>query len=383
MYRLNENETALFERFRRVAVEQIAPHAGDVDSSGRFPREAIDALGASGFLGLNIPVDAGGMGQGLRLACAVLDETALHCASTAMVYQMHLCGCAAYAAASQTAERVLRQVAAGRHLTTLAWSERGSRSHFWAPVSQAVQQNGDVTLNAEKSWVTSAGEADGYVVSTRSPGSAQPAESALYLVLRSDSGIRVSGSWNGLGLRGNASAPMTLENCRIPANRALSAPGKGRDVMLGVVLPWFQLGNAAISIGIAEAATRLTVAHLTSRRMEHLNASLADFPILRARLARMRIETDRARAHLAGVIDAVEHPRADTMPLVLGIKAAAAESALQVTDWGMQSCGGAAFSRHLPLERHFRDARAASVMAPTSDVIYEFIGRAMCGMPLF
>ncbi len=97
----------------------------------------------------------------------------------------------------------------------------------------------------------------------------------------------------------------------------------------------------------------------------------------------MRIETDRARAHLASVIDSVEHPGAKTTLMVLESKSAAADSAIRVTDLGMLTCGGAAFSKHLSLERNFRDARAAAVMGPTSDVLQEFIGRALCGMPLF
>jgi len=240
-----------------------------------------------------------------------------------------------------------------------------------------------VVLSAEKSWVTSAGEADGYVVSTRTPGGSAPTDTMLYLVLKGDAGVRVSGPWSALGMRGNASAPMTLDGCAIPAGRALCEPGKGFDTMLGVVLPWFQLGNAAISVGISEAATAATVAHLTGGRLEHLNSPLSSLPNLRARLAQMRIETDRARAHLASAVDAVEQPGPQTTLLVLESKAAAAEAALRVTDLGMQACGGAAFSRHLSLERNFRDARAATVMAPTTDVIHEFIGRALCGMELF
>ncbi len=383
MYRLNEDQRALLGKFKGIAEKQIAVHAAEVDREGRFPRQAIDALAATGFLGLTVPAEFGGLGQGMRLACAVLEEMALDCASTAMVYKMHLCACAAYAGAPEPAAEILREVAAGHHLSTLAWSEQGSRSHFWVPVSQAVQNNGQVALNAKKSWVTSAGEADGYVVSTRSPGATHPTQSVLYLVLQTDPGVRVSGPWNGLGMRGNASAPMMLEDCRIPASRGLCEPGKGLDFMLGVVMPWFQLGNAAVSVGIAEAATRATQAHLTGKRMDHLNSPLADFPTLRARLAQMRTETDMARAYLASAIDAVENPGPQTMLLVLGVKAAAAEAALRVTDLAMKSCGGAAFSRHLSVERHFRDARAASVMAPTSDVIYEFIGRALCGMQLF
>lgn len=383
MYRLNDEQQAIVEQVRRVADEHLSPHAATVDAEGRFPSEAIQALGDAKLLGLTIPTEFGGMGQGLRVAAAALDEIGQRCASTGMIYLMHLCGCACYAASPHVARDAMREAAAGKHLSTLAWSERGSRSHFWAPVSQATRQNGRVVLNAEKSWVTSAGEADGYVVSTRTAGGEKPMDSVLYFVKRDDAGVSVAGPWNALGMRGNASAPMTLRDCAIDADRALCAEGEGFNTMIGVVLPWFQLGNAAISIGISEAATTATQSHLTAKRFEHLNSPLSELPNLRGRLAQMRIETDKARAHLASAIDAAESGSPSAMLLVLESKAAAADTALRVTDLGMQTCGGAAFSRHLSLERNFRDARAAVVMAPTTDVIHDFIGRALCGMELF
>ncbi len=385
MYRLDEEQTARIEDLRGVADEQIAPYAADVDEKARFPREALDALAQAGWLGLTIPTEHGGQGQGMRIACAALDEIAQRCASTAMVYLMHLCGCACYAAHPTGHEDTLRQAAGGNHLSTLAWSERGSRSHFWAPVSQATQNDGQVVLQARKSFVTSAGVADGYVVSTRTPNGTEATDNmdtTLYLVRNDDAGLEVSGVWDSLGMRGNASAPMVLEDCQVSAGRALCEPGQGFPRMLEI-LPWFNLGNAAISVGIAEAATLATITHLTSARLEHMDSRLADLPNLRARLARMRIETDSARAHLVSALDAVESAAPSAMLLVLASKAAAAEAAKRVTDLGMQACGGAAFSKHLSLERNFRDSRAMSVMAPTSDVLHDFIGRALCGMELF
>lgn len=383
-YSLNPEQSTVVDRVRKIADEQIAPHAADVDAKGRYPREGMEALGRAGFLGLNIPKDKGGMGQGLRVACAVLDEIAQRDASLAMVYKMHLCGCAAYVAYPQTGERFFSQIVAGKHLTTLAWSEAGSRSHFWAPASQAAERDGKVVLNAKKTMVTSAGEADGYVVSTRTAGGTSATDTMLYLVLKEDKGMRVSGVWNGLGMRGNASNPMVLENCTIPSDRALCKKSEGFPTMLGVVLPWFNLGNEAISVGITEATVAATTAHLTSTHFSDTNNSrLADLPTLRARLAQMRIETDTARAHLASVVHAVEQPSPQTTLMVLESKAVGAEAALRVTDLGMKACGGAAFRKDLSIDRLFRDARAAYVMGPTSDVLQEFIGRALCGMELF
>ncbi len=383
MYRLNLEQQAIVNRIQKVADKHILPSAERVDTDAVFPKEAVEILGQQGFLGLTVSAEFGGLGQGLRVSCAVVDEIAQRCSSTAMIFVMHLCGITCYSAMPKKTEVQLRAASQGRHLSTLAWSERGSRSHFWSPVSQAVTHDGQVRITAEKSWVTSAKQADGYVVSTRWSEGKTPTETMLYLVLGTDPGLSVSGPWDGLGMRGNASAPMHLKDVTVGSDRALCKDGKGFEMILEVVLPVFQLGIAAVSVGIAEGAVRATQSHLTSTGFDHLNSNLAELPNLRARLAQMRIETDRARAHLASVIDAVEDPSSLTQLLVLEAKAAASETAIKVTEIGMRACGGAAFSKHLGLERYFRDAQASFVMAPTTDHAYEFIGRALCGMELF
>jgi alkylation response protein AidB-like acyl-CoA dehydrogenase len=153
--------------------------------------------------------------------------------------------------------------------------------------------------------------------------------------------------------------------------------------MMGVVLPYFQLMNAAASLGTMEAATTKAAAHVGGAQLQHLGQSLADLPTIRAYVARMRIKTDMVRALLLDTISALESGSAETMLRVLEVKAAAGETATEVTDLAMRVCGGAAFRKEVAVERHFRDARAATVMAPTTDVLYDFIGKAVCGMPLF
>jgi alkylation response protein AidB-like acyl-CoA dehydrogenase len=115
-----------------------------------------------------------------------------------------------------------------------------------------------------------------------------------------------------------------------------------------------------------------------------LGQSLGEaLPTLRAQLATMQIETDGLAARIDDLVDHLEHPRDTTMLRVLESKAAAGDVAINVTSIAMRVCGGAAFSKHLNIERMFRDAHAGAVMAPTSDVLREFIGKAVLGMPLF
>lgn len=362
-----------------VLSQVVEPTAVQVDREGAFPRAAVDALGRAGLLGLVNAREVGGGGEGLRAATEVVERLAGACGSTAMVVCMHY---AATAVIEAHGPRAVREaIAAGRHLSTLAFSELGSRSHFWAPVSTAAANGDGVRLDATKSWVTSAGEADSYVWSSR-PLAADGA-STIWLVPADAPGLKVAGPFDGLGLRGNASSPVGAHEVAVPAAAMLGEDGKGDEVMLGIVLGWFSAMSAAMAIGLMEAATSRTVAHVTATRLEHLDTRLADLATIRAYLARMRIATDQARALLADTLAAIEAGREDATLRVLEVKAAAAEAATAVTDLAMRVCGGAAFRKEAGVERQFRDARAATVMAPTTDALYDFVGRALCGIDLF
>jgi len=371
-------QTTMEEALARV-MPGVESAAGEVDAAGAFPRPAIRALGETGLLGLVSAVEVGGRGEGMRAAAAVVERLSGACASTAMVTVMHYCATAVLEAHGP--ESVRREIAAGRHLTTLAFSEVGSRSQFWAPLSSAAAADGGVALDARKSWVTSAGEADSYVWSSR-PLTAEGA-STLWLVPAGTSGVEVAGAFDGLGLRGNSSRPMSAAGAAVPLDARLGPDGGGFDIMMGVVLPWFQVLSAAFSVGLAEAAIAKTARHATATRFEHLGESLADQPVNRAHIARMRIQADQARGLLLDTLAAVEAGRPDAMLRVLEVKPAASEAAVAVTDLAMRVCGGAAFRREVGVERNFRDARAATVMAPTTDALHDFIGRAVCGLPLF
>jgi alkylation response protein AidB-like acyl-CoA dehydrogenase len=381
------HDTAVLKA-REIASDVLAPSAGRNDKDGRFSTDATEALGESGLLGLLLPVDFGGSGLGSRTFAVVMATLAEADASVAMVYLMHVLGTATMLAARPSAAQalapILREIGAGRHLSTLAFSEAGSRSHFWAPISRAHRNGNGVRISAKKSWVTSAGYVDSYVVSALAPEGAGPTDSTLYLLASKTGGLSVAGPWDGLGLRANASAPIALEDCQVPSDFQLTDDGAGFPAMLNVVLPLFCLGTAAVALGLCRAAVAGTVSHLKNAKFEHLGQSLGEsLPTLRAQLAEMQIDTDGLSARIDDLVEHLEQPRETTMLRVLESKAAAAEAAISVTSAAMRVCGGAAFSKHLGIERLFRDAHAGAVMAPTGDVLREFIGKSLLGIPLF
>ena len=379
---------AAVSKAQELASRVLASSAGQNDKAGRFSTEAVASLGESGLLGLMLPVEIGGSGLGPRTIAAVIAALAEADASVAMVYLMHILGATTIAAArpgaAQALAPILRDIGAGRHLSTLAFSEAGSRSHFWAPLSRAKRNGNGVRISAKKSWVTSAGQAHSYVVSSLAPEGKGPTDSTLYLLLAKTRGLSVAGPWDGLGLRANASAPVTLEDCEVSSDFQLTDDGAGFPAMLNVVLPLFNLGTAAVALGLCRAAVAGTVAHLKNAKFEHLGQSLGEsLPTLRAQLAMMQIDTDGLSARIDDLIDHLEKPREMTMLRVLECKAAAGDVAISVTSAAMRVCGGAAFSKHLNIERLFRDAHAGAVMAPTGDVLREFIGKSLLGIPLF
>ncbi|MCB9796974.1 MAG: acyl-CoA/acyl-ACP dehydrogenase [Alphaproteobacteria bacterium] len=356
----------------------IAANAARVDADAAYPHHAFEALRQAGLMGLVTAREHGGLSGSFGDAAAVVERIARECGSSAMVVCMHYAG-AAVLAAFGSAE-VNRAVGEGRHVSTLAFSEAGSRSHFWAPLSTARVDGDEVVLDAKKSWITSAHHATAFIWSSQAVGGEG---STIWLVPNGSKGLHVPEPYRGLGLRGNDSTPMTAVGVRAPASNRLGEDGGGFDAMMGVVLPIFQLMNAACSVGLMEGALRGATAHVSGTRYAHLGSSLADLPTVRAYLAKARNQADAARTLWLDAIEAVEGGRPDAMLRVLQVKALAGDTALDVVSTCMRVCGGAAYRKELGVERCFRDAQAASVMAPTSDVLYDFIGKALCGMDLF
>jgi alkylation response protein AidB-like acyl-CoA dehydrogenase len=359
-----------------------AEHAADVDQRARFPQETVAALGEAGLLGLTVPTELGGMGGGHMAMYQVTAELAERCASSGMVFTMHVCALALLQAGDGQFDDVLREAAAGRHLSTLALSERATRSNFWVAMGAASDTaDGGAVLDLEKSFVTSAGPANSYVVSAATPGRSDTSSSDLYLVRVGDRGVEVLDWWQGSGLRGNSSAPMRF-SCELPAEARIGPRGRGQPLLLDVVIPWFHLGSACVSLGITRAARDVTRAHLVGTSLAHLGERLVDQPVVRHGLGRLHAEVAQLDGFVEATAAAMEGGTASIEEILL-LKAIANETALTATDRAMRLGGGAAYSGQVPMDRLFRDARAGVVMAPTPDMLYEMVGRVAAGQAPF
>lgn len=371
--------TAYQSMLSAVIERTVGPQAPEIDRTGAYPRDSVQALGEAGLLGLISAPGVGGGGESLAAAAHVVETLAARCSSTAMVVLTHYSAVAVIEAHGP--QDVRRLIARGDHMSSLALFEVGSGSDFWASVGTAIAGDGDIVqLDARKSWVTSAGHADSYVWSSRPLDS--DGAMTLWLVPSGAAGLRV-GKFDGLGVRGTASAPVSAAGVVVPANARLGDDGAGLDIALTAALPYFLVLNAAFSLGVMEALIAEAAAHLARTRLQHLNQTLAQQPISRAAFARLRIRADATRAFLRDTLVALDTEREDATLRMLEVKAVAAEAAAEVADGVLKLCGDAAFRKELSVERRFRDSLACRVIAPTTDALQDFVGRSCLGQPLF
>ncbi|HWH10246.1 MAG TPA: acyl-CoA dehydrogenase family protein [Solirubrobacteraceae bacterium] len=367
----------LVESVREVAREHVAPLAAAVDRERAFPDSSMRALGEHGALGLLVPEAFGGAGAGIAELVGACEALGGACASSGMVFLMHSVTAATIAAGGgERAGEYLEEMAAGRKLGTLAFSERGTGAHFYAPELTAEPDDGGVRIRGRKSFVTSGGHADVYLVLVRSL-----AGDGLdcYAVGRS-AGVRFDGEWDGLGMTGNSSVAAEFDCLVDPAAR-IGGAGEGQALVFTAVAPFFLAGLAAVNVGIAAAALAAAVEHASKPRYAD-GGSLAEIQSIQHALADMDMSTRAARLVVADAARLGDAGDEGALVALMEAKVIATEAAVSVTQTALEVCGGQGYTRALPIERHLRDARAGAVMAPTNGVLRNWTGKALAGLPV-
>ena len=369
---------AVLAAVREVADTQLAPAAAGVDRAREFPGDNLRALAEAGVLGLMVPVAQGGAGGGLAALAEACEIAGGACASTGMVYLMHSVAAATVAGGGgPRAGALLERMATGAAVGTLAFSERGTGAHFYNPELRAERRDGGLRISGRKSFVTSGGHADVLLVLVQAEGEGLD----CYAVERDAAGVRFDGAWEGLGMAGNSSIGMELDDVHVTDDARIGAAGGAADLVFGVVAPTFLAGLAAVNLGIAQAAVSAAVGHAGAREYPD-GTTLAELPTIQHALADMDLGTRAARSLLreaAALGDA-----GDELALValMEAKVSCTDTGPLVTQQALEVCGGQGYTPSLPIERHLRDARAGAVMAPTNGVLRTWIGKALAGLPV-
>jgi alkylation response protein AidB-like acyl-CoA dehydrogenase len=390
---LTDRQKELRDTLIGLCEQEMRANAKRSDDELLYPRRNLELMGEHGFLALTVPEEYGGLGQN-HVAFAMVCETIARygCASTAMCYVMHM-------AAVQTlmlrptpelVEKYIRPLNSGK-LGTLSYSDPETGSHFWYPFSSKAQRsNGGYKVNKKASWTTSGGFADFYVVQTTSPDFSGYDDLSVFVI--DGEHVKAQPSlWDALGLRGNQSGPIQVEDVEIPGDQIVGPEGDGATSNDEAVDPWFLIGSSSVWNGIALGAIDIAKRHTTRKRHVDVGMRVADYPTIQDYVGECLMDTNAARMFVysvAGAFDKVtddntrvlepgETARADFLHWAWQIKFEAAKNVHWVVDKMLHACGGSGYKRDMELERYVRDAKAGWVMGPTNEVLRQFVGKAV------
>ncbi|MEB2293422.1 MULTISPECIES: acyl-CoA dehydrogenase family protein [Priestia] len=375
------------EKISSLVDEVIRPNAALTDEEGVFPRENLEALIKAGWGNILVPKAYNGLELDHVAFAIVAEEIAKACASTALVYVMHV-------GAIQTItlygnddqkKRWLQPIDQGL-IGTYSTSEKASGGHWWYNFSQAQRNDEDYVVNADKSFTTSAGQADFYIVQTRSPEAQEATDISFFIVDGKSDGITAS-PWEALGVRGNHSGPISYKNVHVPKEDLLGSEETGKEIVLNGVSPIYLIGLGSAWLGVAEHALELAVNHATRTIHRDFNNQLSDYQVIRQQIAEAKVLIESTKPWQIDLAEQLDILQAEqkaqgvlTLPLT-EFKVHASEVANKATRIALDVSGGYGYKKG-PIERLFRDARAGIAMGPSNNIAREWIGKNLVGLPL-
>lgn len=372
----------ILKEFREITDTVVSKEAQEIDRQALWPESSIRLMQQKGLAGLVVPQQYGGHGEGLyglARACEIIGQAS---GSTALCFGMHCVGTAVIAAKATKAqgEEFLEPIARGEHLTSLALSEPGTGAHFYLPQTQllAVSEQ-EFLLNGQKSFITNGGYCDSYVVSTVGVETDAPLHQfSCVLLEKSAVGLEWGPNWSGLGMRGNSSRNLTLKDVKVPAKNLLGQKGDQLWYVFQVVAPYFLTAMAGTYLGIAQAAYEEVRKHLMERTHHHSGLMLSQVPLLQHKMGRLWAKIERTRQ----LIYHAAREEENALLAILSAKAEVAHCVEEVVNEAMTLTGGIAYRENSRFDVLLRDARAAHIMSPTTDLLYTWLGRALLDQPI-
>lgn len=384
----NKTETTLetiYSLIEEIVDQTIGPSADRLDREKIFPKANMQELADKGLNGILLPEHLGGLDAGYKAFSIVAEKIAAHCPSTGLVYTMHVEAADAIVrfGSKEQQEKWLKPVQAGSFGTT-STSERTSGGRYWINTSRAKRTLQGYELNLEKSFTTSSGFADFYIVQTGSPEASSADDLSYFIIEGTNPGLSY-GSWDALGVRGNHSSSLTLDSVQVPKENLLGSEGSGRTIVETSIA--YLLGLGSVWTGLAGGIIDIVTVYAKQNHHRDVGKSLGDYQVIRSLLAKAVIQYKGLAAWLEQLRSEVDHQlnngsgklSPSTQQDLLSFKIHASDTVNEIAQIAMDITGGYGYKIG-KLERFYRDARAGIVMGPSNNLAREILAKQLIGI---
>ncbi len=380
---LTDEHKMIRDAARDFAQKEIAPIAAEFDESGEFPHATMKKMGELGFMGIEVPEQYGGAGMDAIAYILALEEIckvdASHGTIMSVNNSLYCHGILKFGTEDQK-KKFITPIATGKAIGAYSLTESQSGSDAGTMKSRATRDGDFYVLNGSKSWVTSGPVADYFVVFMMTDPEKKQKGVSAFLVEGNTSGLKRGKKEPKLGIRASATSELIFENCRIPADNRLGAEGEGFKIAM-TVLDAGRIGIATQALGIAEAAYEAARQYAGQR--EAFGQPIGAFQGTGFKIADMKTRIEASRLLIYNAAIAKENSKRTGARYSLEASMAklfASETAMFVTHQALQIHGGMGYSKELPVERYFRDAKITEIYEGTSEIQRLVISRSELGM---
>ncbi|HXF84432.1 MAG TPA: acyl-CoA dehydrogenase [Anaerolineales bacterium] len=383
IYPLSEEHKMIRDAAREFAQKEIVPIAAEFDESGEFPYKTIMKMGEMGFMGIEVPEEYGGAGMDTLAYVLALEEISKADASHGVIMSvnnsLYCYGILKFGTEEQK-KKFITPVASGKAIGAYSLTEPQSGSDAGTMRSRATREGDYYVLNGRKSWVTSGPVADYFVVFMMTDPEKKHKGITAFLVEGNTPGLIRGKKEPKLGIRASATSELIFENCRVPVENRLGEEGEGFKIAM-TVLDAGRIGIAAQALGIAEAAYEAARQYAVTR--EAFGQPIGAFQGTGFKIADMKTRIEASRLLIYNAALAKERSKKDGSRFSLEASMAklfASETAMYVTHQAVQIHGGMGYSKELPVERYFRDAKITEIYEGTSEIQRLVISRSELGL---
>jgi len=381
---LTEEHKMIRDMAREFAQKEIVPGAAHFDETGEFPYETVKKMGAQGFMGIEVPEEYGGQGLDTIAYVLAMEEIAkadvAHSTIMSVHNSLYAHGLTKFGTEEQK-QTYLVPVARGEKIGAYSLTEPMSGSDAGTMKSRAVRNGDHYVINGVKSWVTSGPVADYMVLFTMTDPGKKHRGVTAFIIDAHQPGLIRGKKEPKLGIRASATSEIIYEDYKCPVENRLGQEGEGFKIAM-TVLDAGRIGIAAQALGVAEAAFEASVKYANER--EAFGSKIGEFQGLQWMLADMktRIEAARLLTYNAALkkMEAKQNPNLRYTLEAAMAKLYASETAMWVTEKAVQIHGGMGYSKELPIERYFRDAKITEIYEGTSEIQRLVIARNVLGL---